>query len=142
MRRSEDTVSSERATTPFDGDHEVFNQFRGVVLLFSYHVDHLLIHHDRLQFAALEVERAMAEALILERLRNRVLQFELRRELARCGHFRRSWAGALKPCPDRVIGKLCPVADHGAIKVAGAHVAICAHNKLDHDAKKVFVFEQ
>ena len=44
------------------GDHEIFDQFRAMIFLLPHHVHNLLIHHDRPQFAALEIQRAMTDS--------------------------------------------------------------------------------
>ncbi len=78
MRRRDETFSSSARHYAIGGDHEVFDQFGGVVLLLIHQVNDLLIEHDRAHFAGFDVQCALPVALIPQRLRGFILQFELR----------------------------------------------------------------
>ena len=59
------------------GDHKIFNQLRGAVLLLLLQVNDLVIEDYGMNFSGFNIERAVAIAFILERLRHFILQFEL-----------------------------------------------------------------
>src|SRR3981081_859376 len=59
------------------GDHEIFNQFRGTILLLLYNVQNLVVQHQRTHFVGLKVQSSMTVTLILQLLSDFILQLEL-----------------------------------------------------------------
>ncbi len=77
MRRREETFSQEARNDSVGGNHEVFDQIRGAVLLLLHDIDDLIVQHKGMHLVGLQVERTVLEALGLELLRDFILKFQL-----------------------------------------------------------------
>src|SRR4029077_3875424 len=124
------------------GDHEVFDEIGGRILLFFYNVDDLVVQHDGTDFDGLDVQGAVQIALLLQCLRHTVLQFQLGLQVGRSGHLRRRRSGSFEPGSDRVVGELGFVTNNRAIEVAGFDVPVTADYVLGDDGECVLVLEQ
>ena len=141
MRRKEETFSSNRATTPLAAIMK--SSISSVARFFSCFTTSTTcwLSTSRMHFAGVDVQRAMVVAQFLERLRNFVLQLELRLQFRRRGHFWRSRRRAFQPCSDRAVGELRLIANDGPIHVArtdrGAAIAI--DDEFNHHGRPVHV---
>ena len=98
--------------------------------------------HDRARLCVLNIERAVAETGIPERLGNFILKLELRLKICRSSHFRRCGSTSVQPRTYVVIGQLCLVINKRPIQVPGFYVPIAAGDEFDHDAEFVVLFQQ
>ena len=64
MRRSEDTFSSSGRQLHC-GDHEIFDQLGGRILLLLGDVNDLFIQDDRMHFVGVDVQSSVGEPLFL-----------------------------------------------------------------------------
>ena len=102
----------------------------------------LIVEHEGMDFVGLQVERALLEALILQLLRNLILQFQLRLQIAGSSDLRRSRSGSLQPCANGVVLQLSFIADDRAIDAGRLQSSRGIHHEFDHDAQAILIFEQ
>ena len=100
-RRIEEIVCQGAGNDSVGGDHEIFDQLGGAILLLLDDVGDLVVDEHGTDFDGFDIERAMPVALLLERLRDGVLQFELRLQVGGGRNFRRRGAVPSSQAADR-----------------------------------------
>ena len=124
------------------GDHEVFDQSAGPVLLLLAQGHDCLALEERLRLERLEVERAALEPQSPELARGGVLNAELVFETGDAAD--RVGRGRLRvePGRDGVVGKLGAVVHDRRKNIRVAHRAVRADRHLDDDRQPVLPFVQ
>ena len=123
-------------------DHEVLDQLRRPVPLLLLEVDDVAVGHDRARLEHLEVERAVLVPAGRERLRDAILQPDLRIDAGCGGHRRGHGSLAVEPGPDAAVGELRLVPDARAVDVGRRDRPVVAHDKVDHHGEALLVVRQ